>query len=145
MQIKNNYFKNLTILFLIVPLTLMHISCKRINNIDVAVKNVGISKIDNTSIKFGDKISNAGIIAEGATKTQLFFEGKLMETVKVHYELPDNTKIDKKVELPLERLKNVKGDIKIMFLINSDTGEITVDVLQFKIINGEESEVSILK
>lgn len=128
--------KNKLCFFLsLVMMILTGASCENkmsgITHYDLSVENVGETIMRSTLIEIGEKQSRVGGLYKGAADTHLSFDGGFAETATVSYSL-DGTKkkLTKEVAIPWVQIKDAKGHVRLIFFVNSDTGEIKVDITQ---------------
>jgi hypothetical protein len=101
--------------------------------LDVGIKNIGTADIDEAKVHWGEFRFVAGIVLRGTKKTHVAFDHPIPETAVVEYSLPDGKQAKKTVivkgAIPAAAYKD--RDMTVMFVVNSDTGQVTVEFLHF--------------
>jgi hypothetical protein len=89
--------------------------------------------IDEASVKWGEFRFSAGFVAPSKEAVHVSFDRPVPETAVVEYSLPDGKQVKKTVivkgAIPAAAYKD--RDMTVMFVVNSDTGQVTVEFFHF--------------
>lgn len=138
----NKIIKGLTVLFFV----FFNFGCNagmNISQFDVGMKNTGKQKIKNASVELGSSINNFGVLVSDGEATNLFAKYDISEKAVISYKINNNT-VEKAILIDWEKVKEIKGQLRVFFYVNSDTGEIKIDFQQYQKINGEDILISLL-
>ncbi len=101
--------------------------------LDLGIRNEGSLRIDEASVQWGDYKSTAGIVSPSKEAVEVSLELPIPEAAEVYCTLPDGKSIRKTVpvrsQVPAKAQED--RDMCVLFVVNSDTGEVSVRFLHF--------------
>lgn len=128
---------NPVLLLTVIAMTTCVISCQGQTNmqwkIDIGVQNIGTKMMDATSVKWGEFKFIGGLVSPSNKAVHVSFDHPIPDTATVRYSLPDNREVTKTVTVKaiIPAAAYQDRDMTVMFVVNSNTDEVTVKFLHF--------------
>jgi hypothetical protein len=111
----------------------MTISCKEKDavaspkNLHIRVANTGDREIVGSLVQIGEYQTSPGILAVNTSAGHLFFNHPLADYATVSFEYENGEKFTKTVQIKGVIPDKIKGDLELIFNIDSNTNEVSLD------------------